>query len=53
MHLQPVFADAPVVGGATSESLFRDGLCLPSGSQMTAADRERVIEIVRTCLQAD
>jgi dTDP-4-amino-4,6-dideoxygalactose transaminase len=52
MHLQPVFADAPMVGGAVAETLFDEGLCLPSGSQMTGADRERVIEIVRAALGA-
>jgi dTDP-4-amino-4,6-dideoxygalactose transaminase len=28
------------------ESLFRDGLCLPSGSNLTAADLERVVTAV-------
>ncbi len=49
MHLQPVFAGCRIRGGAVSEQLFRDGLCLPSGSSMTAAQRERV---VRTFLEA-
>lgn len=42
MHLQPVFADAPFVGDGTSERLFEQGLCLPSGSNLTAGDLERV-----------
>ena len=42
MHLQPVFADAPFVGGGTSEHLFAQGLCLPSGSNLTDADLDRV-----------
>ncbi|HVY27458.1 MAG TPA: aminotransferase class I/II-fold pyridoxal phosphate-dependent enzyme [Polyangiaceae bacterium] len=51
MHLQPVFRDAPRVGGAVSEALFRDGLCLPSGSSLREADRERIIALVRRCGQ--
>ncbi len=47
MHEQPVFAGATVVGGEVASGLFRDGLCLPSGSAMTDADVDRVVEIVR------
>lgn len=47
MHLQPVFRDARMVGGEVSERLFALGLCLPSGSNMSADDRDRVIAIVR------
>jgi len=46
MHLQPVFRDARCVGGAVSESLFDLGLCLPSGSALTAAERERVVGLI-------
>jgi len=50
MHLQPVFAGAEVIGGSVSEALFRDGLCLPSGSALRAQDQDRIIEIIRaTC----
>lgn len=48
MHLQPVFADCEVIGGQVSESLFEDGLCLPSGSQMTDEDLNRVASEVRS-----
>jgi dTDP-4-amino-4,6-dideoxygalactose transaminase len=41
-----VFEDAQKVGGKFSESIFEDGLCLPSGSNLTDHDLERVIEIV-------
>lgn len=47
MHLQPVFRSCEVVGGAVAEALFRDGLCLPSGTAMTDSDLQRVCEIVR------
>lgn len=45
MHLQPVFAGHEMIGGAVSERLFRDGLCLPSGSGMTDEQRDRVIAV--------
>ena len=47
MHLQPVFAGCEAVGGAVAEKLFRDGLCLPSGSNLTEADLARVVEVIR------
>lgn len=47
MHLQPVFKDCQVVGGSVSEDLFRRGLCLPSGSCLTKADRVRVLAPIR------
>ncbi len=46
MHLQPVFAGYPVRGGEASEYLFERGLCLPSGTQMTDDDLNRVIAII-------
>jgi dTDP-4-amino-4,6-dideoxygalactose transaminase len=47
MHLQPVFADCPAIVNGTSESLFNNGLCLPSGSNITDADRERIAVVLR------
>ncbi|HEY0158866.1 MAG TPA: aminotransferase class I/II-fold pyridoxal phosphate-dependent enzyme [Thermoanaerobaculia bacterium] len=47
MHMQPVFAGARIRGGKVSESLFDRGLCLPSGSNLTDDDLDRVIDIVR------
>jgi dTDP-4-amino-4,6-dideoxygalactose transaminase len=47
LHLQPAFAAAPVFRGQIAEALFRDGLCLPSGSALTHRDQDRVIEAVR------
>jgi dTDP-4-amino-4,6-dideoxygalactose transaminase len=46
MHRQPVCAAYECVGGAVAEALFRDGLCLPSGSNLTAVDLERVVTAV-------
>ena len=45
MHLQPIFTDAPYYGEDVSERLFQKGLCLPSGSNMTDNDRERIAKI--------
>ncbi|KEY18808.1 DegT/DnrJ/EryC1/StrS family aminotransferase [Kaistella antarctica] len=42
MHLQPVFKTAPHFGSNLSEKLFNNGLCLPSGSNLTDDDRERI-----------
>jgi dTDP-4-amino-4,6-dideoxygalactose transaminase len=47
MHLQPIFGGYESVGGAVAESLFRDGLCLPSCSNLAVADLERVVTAVR------
>jgi dTDP-4-amino-4,6-dideoxygalactose transaminase len=52
MHLQPVYRDAPVYGGDVSAGLFARGLCLPSGSALTDADQDRIVEIVRTTTRA-
>lgn len=52
MHLQPIFRDFPVMGGGVSEGLFRSGLCLPSGSGLTGAERNRVVEAVRDAIAA-
>jgi dTDP-4-amino-4,6-dideoxygalactose transaminase len=50
MHLQPVFADCPMRGGAVAERIFATGVCLPSGSSMTDADVVRVADAVSALL---
>jgi pyridoxal phosphate-dependent aminotransferase EpsN len=47
MHLQPIYADCPVYGGAVGRRLFEVGLCLPSGSALTEADRERILGVIQ------
>lgn len=42
MHLQPVFNNAPFYGSNIAENLFKQGLCLPSGSNLTDNDKERI-----------
>jgi len=53
MRLQPVFASCEHVGGDVAETLFRAGLCLPSGTAMTEADLARVAAVVRRLRDAD
>jgi dTDP-4-amino-4,6-dideoxygalactose transaminase len=47
MHRQPVFAPYECVGGAVAEALFRDGLCLPSGSNLSQTELNRIVATVR------
>ena len=46
MHLQPIFKDLPYYGNNESEKLFNKGLCLPSGSNLTDDDRDRIFNVV-------
>ena len=47
MHLQPVFAGCPAYVNGTSEKLFENGLCLPSGSNIDEEGRRRIAEVIR------
>lgn len=47
MHLQPVFAKAPAYVNGVSETLFAQGLCLPSGPMVTDEDIDRIVEIIK------
>jgi len=47
MHLQPLYRDCERYGGAVSEALFEQGLCLPSSSSLAPGDQAEVIEVVR------
>ncbi|WP_205509172.1 DegT/DnrJ/EryC1/StrS family aminotransferase [Longitalea arenae] len=47
MHMQPVFAQAAYYGNGVSERLFEQGLCLPSGSNLTDVELNRVVERIR------
>jgi dTDP-4-amino-4,6-dideoxygalactose transaminase len=42
MHMQPVFKDCSYYGANVSEILFKNGLCLPSGSNLTDSDRKQI-----------
>lgn len=47
MHLQPIFENAKFFGDGTSEKLFENGLCLPSGSNLTEDDLNRVVRTIK------
>lgn len=47
MHLQPVFTGSKVFGGQASARIFELGLCLPSGTDLSNEDVERIAKIVR------
>ncbi|WP_282035617.1 DegT/DnrJ/EryC1/StrS family aminotransferase [Saccharicrinis aurantiacus] len=47
MHLQPIFHNYPFYGTGISEKMFTDGLCLPSGSNMTNEDLKRIEKVLR------
>lgn len=42
MHLQPVFKDAPYYGSTIAEDLFKNGICLPSGSNLSTTEKQRI-----------
>jgi dTDP-4-amino-4,6-dideoxygalactose transaminase len=44
LHLQPVFAGVPTIGGAVCADIFERGLCLPTGSALTEAEHDKVVE---------
>jgi dTDP-4-amino-4,6-dideoxygalactose transaminase len=52
MHLQPVFKDVAAYTNGVSEHLFEKGLCLPSGSNLTPHDLDRVIQIIQNTLSS-
>ena len=48
LHMQPVFSGCRIRGGAISEQIFQQGLCLPSGSNLTDDQRNRIVNLVKT-----
>lgn len=51
MHLQPVFDGARGRIDGTSQRLFETGLSLPSGSGLSDATQDAVIDVIRTFLE--
>lgn len=47
MHQQPVFKDCPSYLNGVSDELFKKGLCLPSGSNLTEEDLKRITTIIK------
>jgi|TARA_R100001224_G_scaffold110762_1_gene89762 pyridoxal phosphate-dependent aminotransferase EpsN len=52
MHQQPLYAGTPYYGSGVDERLFEQGLCLPSGSDMTDEQQEEVINRVLSLIEA-
>ena len=50
MHKQPVYKEAPAYINGVSESLFRQGLCLPSGPMVTDDDVARIVSTIKDSL---
>ena len=51
MHMQPIFSNSPYYGGKVAEELFENGLCLPSGSNLTYDERERITKAIYKTLK--
>jgi len=47
LHLQPLFAGQPYYGGSVAQNLFKQGLCLPSGSALTTDQLARITNIIK------
>lgn len=47
MHLQPIFEKYPYYGTGVSEKLFENGLCLPSGSNLTEEEKSRISRAIK------
>ncbi len=50
MHMQPIFDGCAFYGDGTSENLFNNGLCLPSGSNLSEDDMNRIFEVIKTVM---
>jgi len=50
MHLQPVFSNCPAYVNGVSEELFKKGICLPSGSNLTDDDRKKILAVITKTL---
>ncbi len=44
MHQQPIFANCKSYTNGVSDKLFEEGLCLPSGSNLTDEEFDRIFE---------
>ena len=47
MHLQPIFKNFAYYGEKNSEYLFENGLCLPSGSNLSNDQKKRISKIIK------
>jgi len=51
MHMQPLYTDSDYHGTGVDENLFANGLCLPSGSDMSDEQQDEVIELIEKLLE--
>lgn len=55
MHLQPLYEDASYYPHeediSISDQLYKNGICLPSGTNLTKDDQERIISIILQALE--
>ncbi|MBP7498512.1 MAG: aminotransferase class I/II-fold pyridoxal phosphate-dependent enzyme [Chryseobacterium sp.] len=51
LHLQPIFKSAKFFGNGVCEKLFNNGLCLPSGSNLTTEEKDRIAKCIRSCFE--
>lgn len=49
MHMQPVFKNSAFYGDGVAEELFKNGLCLPSGSNLSQQDKQRIERVIKSC----
>ena len=47
MHLQPFYENCDFIGSRVSETLFKNGVCLPSDTKMNDEDLQRVVDTIR------
>ena len=50
LHMQPIFAKYAFYGTNYCEKLFNTGLCLPSGSNLTTEEKQRIVEVIASLL---
>ena len=53
MHLQPLYDGFPYYGRRVSDWLFERGLCLPSGSNLSDEERERIVAVIKGVLRKE
>lgn len=50
MHRQPVYSDCPCYANGVSESLFKCGLCLPSGPCVSDEDVTYIVDVIKRAI---
>lgn len=50
LHMQPVFKNYTYYGTNFCEKLFNTGLCLPSSSNLTTSEKQRIVEVIASFL---